>query len=609
VLVAFTSGAADLVDHATGTAPAAAWQQIWLRDVTAGTTYLVSKADGAGGAPANGFSDNASIDVGPAGPVVAFISGATNLGNSGGGVFLRTVNANNTELISCHNATCTGTPTGANAYDPNVRVVPGVGGTLCSTANANGCVLVAFDTADASITGDVGGGKSQIAVAVAPSTTADTDAPVGVFIASRPDGSGSALGDGDSTHPSLDADGRAVAFVSKAANLTGDTLPANPQEAYLRRLDGSTTKLVSRADGAGGAPANSISRSVSLGGDGSHLRSAFETDDATDFGAAIGTNVWVRDDAASTTSLLNRAAGPSGAPGDVGTGFPATVSEDGSSALFLSSADNLGDGPAGFERLHVRRLDSGALAMVSRPDGTAAFASQTGASQMLPNAISDDGRYVAFQSTSSSLPGSPSANDPGIFVRDLLTGSTILVSRASGAGGAMADALSSDATISGDGRYVAFTSAAANLAPGTPAGVVETYVRDLVAQTTTLVSRANGPTGSPATSRAADATISRDGRVVVFDTASALDPAAADGHSHVYERDLARRRRRSSTATTGPPGPSPRAPSWACPTPTAAASHGCRRRRSRARRPTGSTTSSAATCATGARCSSAARTG
>ncbi len=534
VLVAFTSGAADLVDHATGTAPAAG-ERIWMRDVTAGTTYLVSKADGAGGAPSNDFSDEASIDVGPAGPVVAFFSNATNLGNSGG-IFLRTLEANDTELISCHNNDCSGTPTGANAFDPSVRVVPGVGGTLCSTAN--GCVLVAFDTADASITNDPGG-KSQIIVAVAPTSTTDTAAPSGVFIASRPNGSGIALGDGDSTHPSLDSDGRAVAFVSKAANLTGDTLPANPQEAYLRRLDGATTKLVSRADGAAGAPANSISRSVSLGGDGSHLRAAFETDDATDFGAAIGTNVWVRDDAASTTSLLNRAAGPSGAPGDIGTGFPATVSEDGSSALFLSSADNLGDGPAGFARLHVRRLDSGTLEMVSRPDGTAAFASQTGASQMLPNAISDDGRYVAFQSTSSSLPGSPSAADPGIFVRDLLTGSTILVSRASGAGGAMADALSSDATISGDGRYVAFTSAADNLAPGTPAGVVETYVRDLVAQTTTLVSRANGPTGSSATSRAADATISRDGRVVVFDTVSALDPAAADGHSHVYERDLA----------------------------------------------------------------------
>jgi len=537
VLVAFTSGAADLVDHATGTAPPPTGDEIWLRDVTAGTTYLVSKADGAGGAPANGFSDNASIDVGPAGPVVAFFSNATNLGNSGG-IFLRTLNANDTELISCHNNDCSGTPTGANAFDPSVRVVPGVGGTLCSTANANGCVLVAFDTADASITNDPGG-KSQIIVAVAPTSTTDTAAPTGVFIASRPNGSGIALGDGDSTHPSLDSDGRAVAFVSKAANLTGDTLPANPQEAYLRRLDGSTTKLVSRADGATGAPANSISRSVSLGGDGSHLRAAFETDDATDFGAAIGTNVWVRDDAASTTSLLNRAAGPSGAPGDIGTGFPATVSEDGSSALFLSSADNLGDGPAGFGRLHVRRLDSGALEMVSRPDGTAAFASQTGASQMLMNAISDDGRYVAFSSGSSSLPGSPSAADPGIFVRDLLTGSTTLVNRASGAGGAIADGFSSDATISGDGRYVAFTSAAGNLAPGTPAGVVETYVRDLVAQTTTLVSRANGPTGSPATSRAADATISRDGRVVVFDTISALDPTAADGHSHVYERDLA----------------------------------------------------------------------
>jgi Tol biopolymer transport system component len=538
VLVAFTSGAPDLVDHATGTAPAVPGQRIWLRDVTAGTTYLVSKADGAGGAPSNGFSDQASIDVGPAGPVVAFFSNATNLGNSGG-IFLRTLKADDTELISCHGNDCSGTPTGANAFDPSVRVVPGVGGTLCSTAHPNGCVLVAFDTADASITNDPGG-RSQIVVAVAEASTTGTAAPSGVFIASRPNGSGSGLGDGESTDPSLDSDGRAVAFISKAANLTGDTLPANPQEAYLRRLDGATTKLVSRADGAGGAPANSISRSVSLGGDVSDLRAAFETDNATSFGAAIGTNAWVRDDAASTTALLNRAAGPSGAPGDVGTGSAPAISEDGSSALFESSADNLGDGPAAFPRLHVRRLDSGALEMVSRPDGTATFASRTGASQVAQGAISDDGRYVAFSSTSALTPEIPGASPFGfqVFVRDLLSGRTILVSRASGADGALADATASDATISGDGRFVAFTSAAGNLTPdGTP-GVVQAYVRDLVAQTTTLVSRANGPTGSPATSRVAAPTISRDGRVVVFDTGSALDPAGANGFFHVYERDL-----------------------------------------------------------------------
>ena len=538
VLVAFASGAANLVDHATGTAPAMPGQRIWLRDVTAGTTYLVSKADGAGGAPSNDFSDEASIDVGPAGPVVAFFSNATNLGNSGG-IFLRTLNANDTELISCHNNDCSGTPTGANAFDPSVRVVPGVGGTLCSTAHPDGCVLVAFDTADASITNDPGG-KSQIVVAVAEASTTDTAAPSGVFLASRPDGSGIALGDGDSTHPSLDADGRAVAFISKAGNLTGDTLPTNPQEAYLRRLDGATTKLVSRADGAAGAPANSISRSVSLGGDVSHLRSAFETDNATDFGAAIGANVWVRDDAANTTSLLNRAAGPSGAPGDVGSGSPPTISEDGSSALFETSADNLGDGPAAFPRLHVRRLDSGALELVSRPDGTASFASQTGSSQVRANAISDDGRYVAFSSTSALTPEIAAASEfsTQVYVRDLLTGRTTLVSRAAGAGGAVADADASSATVSGDGRFVAFTSAAGNLTPDATPGVTQAYVRDLVAGTTTLVSRANGPTGSPATSRVAEPTISRDGRVVAFDTGSALDPAGANGFFHVYERDL-----------------------------------------------------------------------
>ena len=80
MLVAFSTRATNLADHVTGPVqPPGGEELVWLRDVTAGTTTLVSRA-GAAGAPANRFAAQPSIDITLGGPVVAFISGASNLG-------------------------------------------------------------------------------------------------------------------------------------------------------------------------------------------------------------------------------------------------------------------------------------------------------------------------------------------------------------------------------------------------------------------------------------------------------------------------------------------------------------------------------------------------
>ncbi len=509
-----------------------------LRDVTAGTTYLVSRADGATGAIANFSASQPSIDVGPAGPVIAFFSGASNIdGRNDGSIFLRTFNAADNQLISCRSNSCAGTPTGGHGEDPDVRVVAPANGTLCTPAgHANGCVLVAFDTADRTITNDPAG-RSQVVFALADAGTAatTTGVPSSLFIMSRPNGSGTLLGDGDSLQPAFNADGRALAFLSSAANLTADALPPGMQQAYMRSLVGSATTLLSRADGAAGAAASGGAHSVALGGDAAHLRAAFQGT-GTNLGSPHGGDLYVRDATATRTTLLNRAAGPAGAPGDVGAGAPPAISADGSAALFASSAHNLGDDPAPFVRVHVRRLDSGAVELVSRPDGTAPFSSGIADSNVQQGAVSDDGRFVAFDSASAFGGGVGTFQ---AYVRDLLTGRTILVSRASGANGAAADAVAFSPTISGDGRRVAFSSTARNLTPDGTAGTFQVYVRDLVAQTTTLVSRANGPAGSTAPTGAAGSTISRDGNVVVFASGAALDPAGANGRQHVYARNLA----------------------------------------------------------------------
>ena len=139
-------------------------------------------------------------------------------------------------------------------------------------------------------------------------------------------------------------------------------------------------------------------------------------------------------------------------------------------------------------------------------------------------AISGDGRRVAFTTAASNLGAGDLRGRTQVFVRDLEARTTTLVSRRSGARGAIADDYSADAAISRDGRYVAFSSAAGNLADGgaSPAAGSRVYVRDLRSGRTTAVSNPSGFALKPS--------ISADGRIVAY-------TAIRDGRSRVYVRD------------------------------------------------------------------------
>ncbi|MFF2073787.1 hypothetical protein ACFVXG_03410 [Kitasatospora sp. NPDC058162] len=108
--------------------------------------------------------------------------------------------------------------------------------------------------------------------------------------------------------------------------------------------------------------------------------------------------------------------------------------------------------------------------------------------------LSADGRYAVFTSAATNLvPGDTNGvND--VFVRDLRTGRIERVN--TGPDGAQADGASFEAAISGNGRYVAFSSSATNLAPGADRGHDDVYVHDRWTGETTLVSVGEEP-GQP----------------------------------------------------------------------------------------------------------------
>lgn len=151
-------------------------------------------------------------------------------------------------------------------------------------------------------------------------------------------------------------------------------------------------------------------------------------------------------------------------------------------------------------------------------------------------ALSGDGRFVAFTSRAKNLvPGDTNVKFD-VFVRDRQSGTTRRVSV--GPNGVQGDGDSVRPDVSADGRFVAFASNASNLVPGDTNGELDVFLHDTTAGETRLVSvrrdgaRGDGPSDVPA--------VSDDGRHVVFRTeAERLTPGDTGDERHIVLRDMA----------------------------------------------------------------------
>jgi Tol biopolymer transport system component len=151
---------------------------------------------------------------------------------------------------------------------------------------------------------------------------------------------------------------------------------------------------------------------------------------------------------------------------------------------------------------------------------------------------SDYGRYVVFQSDASNLVPGDTNGVSDIFLRDMFTGTTRLISMA--ADGGFANGASTDPVMTPDGTCVVFISAATNLVAGDTNGIPDVFVRDLITQTTWLVSVKATGNGSPPAASMATPVITPEGRYVAFFSdargLAAGVPSMTTGE--VYVRDL-----------------------------------------------------------------------
>jgi Tol biopolymer transport system component len=216
-----------------------------------------------------------------------------------------------------------------------------------------------------------------------------------------------------------------------------------------------------------------------------------------------------------------------------GASYVPSISSTGRYVTFLSNATNLAPGPDrnGHRDVYIRDRT---LHRTIRVSVSSAGRQGTGSfSAFAP--VSADGHSVAFVSWSQLAPQDAHTRNPDVFVRNLKTRETELVS--AGRGDTAANGYSGEPSISADGRFVAFSSHASNLAAQDRGHGEDVFVRDLKAHKTTLVSVSSG--GEHANGRSLSPAISADGRFVAF-TSLASNLAAGDtnGLDDVFLRDL-----------------------------------------------------------------------
>ena len=243
------------------------------------------------------------------------------------------------------------------------------------------------------------------------------------------------------------------------------------------------------------------------------------------------TDVYVRDVQAGTTTLVSVAL--DGTAGN-NTSFIQDISADGRFVAFVSDATNLipNDVVDNEPNVYVRDLSSGVTELVSvDSDGTRANVGFFD----IPS-ISADGRYVAFSTFDSLVPEDTSAFTLDIYLRDRVAGTTELVSVNSDE--IPGDGRSEAPSVSADGRYVAFQSDSANFAleQSSPFPDEDIFVRDRVAGTTVRVSESSA--GEEGNARSIGNDISGDGLVTVFGSeASNLVPNDNNGVKDIFVHD------------------------------------------------------------------------
>jgi YVTN family beta-propeller protein len=326
----------------------------------------------------------------------------------------------------------------------------------------------------------------------------------------------------------------------------------DPDENGIFDEGNETTKMVS-VD-SGGNQGNGQSTQPSINADGQFI--VFKTT-STNLGdpGPFTSKIFVRDQINGQTILMSKNSNGIPANGNshlwLSSSKP-SISDDGRFIVFYSMANNLVSGDlngADDVFLHDRDSDKNdnfdELGGIRTAIVSVDSHGNRGNNHSFEPAVSGDGRFIAFQSRSGNFGGDTNGAVDDIFVHDRVSGVTEVISMDSS--GVQGPFLSRTPSISGNGRFVSFESFNAFVSNDVN-GYTDVYVHDRERGETHLVSLdSNGVQGNDHSYRPS---VNSDGRLIAFgSSASNLVPGDTNGFSDVFVR--------TRTLPIQPPGPPP----------------------------------------------------
>ena len=558
----FESSSSNLVPGDTNNA-----SDVFLRDVLAGTTLLVSV--GTNGEAGDYASYNSAMT--PDGRYVAFASAADNLvvgdTNTIPDVFVRDMSDSTTTLVSIGAQIASNTLTSVGSTDPLItpegrfvafystatNLVPGVNtaGNIYLHDRISGVTTWVSSGAQAALA-KIGQVTSAVSFNHAlsedgrfttfqsvgysphqntPSAILRFDSQTGLTDLIE---TNAAVAVNSGNYESIQdlamtTDGRFVAFVVNAVDNSGET-------TAIRVWDGqSGVSLLASGDATGDVLAGSFSDSPALSDDGRYVAFISTALDLVTNDIPGDFHMYVRDLQSETTVLV-----------DVDTNRVGSMLDSGSTPALSANggiiAFGAGDGsivPADRNRAYdvfARDLTTGSSELLSAHNPGLASFTPDGPSSISDFSASADARFIAFWSEADDLVTNDANGLRDVYVRDTFIGTNVLVS--AGLDGFSGNGFSDEPSISGDGRFVAFSSLANNLVDGDTNQAQDVFVRDLQTGITTLVSVSAGGTG-PANKDSYSPIISSNGQSVLFRSrAGNLSLGMPVGTENLFWRDL-----------------------------------------------------------------------
>jgi Tol biopolymer transport system component len=586
--IAFLSQAGDLVSGM----PAPVGTQVFVFDRGSGATTLVSHASGSAAVGTDGACGSPHVSAN--GSVIAYTSAGSNLVagqvNSGSqwNAFSWSRAGGVNQLVS-H---ASGSPATA-ADDTSYELAMSADGAWISFSSqagnlspgesnqpfrvqiflwsrASGQVVLVSHASSSPSTGAGGQAQSPLIsadgavagfITYAPDVVAGQTQPSlsqNLFVYDRSTGantlvshvSGSAVASdpqqsGTLTPVLMSADGHYVAYASSATQLAAGVLDLNGQaDVFLYDRLANINSVVSlHAPGSPSLTAAGYTGAGSTSADGrfvSYASTALNLVPGQIETTVPGyiSNVFLYDRLAGGSTLVSHALGAPSTSADE-SGQP-LVSSNGRWVAFSSAATNLVanqtyTGTTSRYQLFLFDRMSGAITLVSHAAGAPAAG---GDGDCWSAAISRDGRYLTFRSTSTNLVGAASPNGhDNVYLFDRDSGVTTLVSHAAGSPSTPGNGDADEATASADGRYLAFASSATNLIAGQSDANngADVFLFDRVSGTTVLVSHSSAAAATAGNGQSLNPVLSADGGTLAFTTlATDLIPGQAGGGAGIY---------------------------------------------------------------------------